>query len=200
MGATYFHDAGAKDRSPMLRQLTLCDGQKDGFECKHYWRQTVRKDTLNPDNLRKGETFRYCKLAINAPDHNMAMFINGTSELAVECTEYCKDRRRPYDAKADAYDPLTPEEIQAMQDGKAIARFAPKKWWQFWRKPPAVHIEWLTPEEIAAEAKKALDQQTRTGDVAASILTGDVLSGGVLADRPNEPSTFIPTDDKKDAQ
>lgn len=201
MGATYFHDAGAKARSPMLRQLTLCNGQKDGYECKHYWRQTVRKDTLNPDNLRKGETFRYCKLAINAPDHNMAMFINGDAELAVECTEYCKDRKRPYDPNVDDYAPLTPEEITAMQEGRAVARFAPKKWWQFWRKAPSVRIDYLTPEEVAAEAQKAMDAKTKTLDSDSNILSGDILAGGALADRPNEdqPDTSVQqiADDKK---
>lgn len=195
MGATYFHDEKAKDRSPMLRQLTLCDGQRDGYECKHYWRQVVRKDVLNPDNLRKGETYRYCKLAMGAPDHNMAMFINGTSELAVECTEYCKDRRRPYDEKADAYAPLTPEEIQALQDGKAIARFESKRWWQFWKRPSSIRIDWLTPEEAAKELQKALDVQTRTQDSTDNVLKGDVLSGGSMADKAD--SNFLPKGDDK---
>lgn len=187
MGATYLHDPGAKARSPMLRQLTLCNGQKEGYECKHYWRQTVRKDTLNPDNLRKGETFRYCKLAMVAPDHNMAMFIHGDAEMAVECTEYCKDKKRPYDPDIDDYNPLTPEEIQALQEGRAVPRFQPKKWWQFWRKKPSVIVEYLTPEELAAEAQKVLERATQTKDAEGpSVLTGDVLSGGALSDRPAE--------------
>lgn len=189
MGATYFHDPNAQARSPMLRQLTVCDGQRDGHECKHYWRQVVKKDTLNPDNLRKGETYRYCLRALNAPDHNMAMFINGTSELAVECTEYRKDRRRPHDPNVDAYDPLTPEEIQALQDGKALARFKPRRWWEFWKPAPSVRVEFLTPEEVAAEERKRLAAQTRTQDAENSILHGDVLAGNSLSMKDDPTST-----------
>ena len=196
MGATYFHDPGAKDRSPMLRQLTLCNGQQTGHECQHYWRQVVRKDVLNPENLRKGETLRYCKVAMSAPDHGMAMFINGDTEMAVECTEYRKDRSRPFNLKTDDYDPLTPDEITALQEGRAIPRFQPRRWWEFWKPRPRVVVEWLTPEQIAAEAQKSMEKTIKTADPeGAHVLKGDVLQGSVLTSET--PSDSTPSTDDK---
>lgn len=191
MGATYHHDPSSKDRSPMLRQLTLCNGQQTGHECKHYWRQVVRKDVLNPENLRKGETLRYCKVAMQAPDHGMAMFINGDSEMAVECTEYRKDRRRPYSLKTDDYNPLTPDEIVALQEGRAIPRFQRRKWWEFWKPAPRVVVDWLTPEQVAEEAQKSLSSKIKTQEPEAPhTLQGNVLDGGsVNADPATSTST-----------
>jgi hypothetical protein len=106
MSVLLIEDPLAKDRSLMLRQKVLCNGQRTGLQCEHYWGLLKKTDTVNPDAQRSGEKVRYCLV-----DRAEATFLgDGGSDMAVACTAF-KPSRRVYDATFEDFNPMTPEDI-----------------------------------------------------------------------------------------
>jgi len=108
----YHIDPEAEKRSLMNKQPAVCNGEATGFACKHYWTVIMRVDAQNPDHLRTGEKVRRC--LVIAPE--IVELGDGTKELAVHCSRYVKDASRPYDPGFEEYNPLSPEEIEALQE------------------------------------------------------------------------------------
>ena len=103
-------DPKARERSLMFKNPTVCDGQKAGYQCKHYWRTVDRMDVANPDEVRKGKTQRFCILLGNPP------FPMGerASELSHECNQYVASERE-YVPEAAENNPMTTEEVLALR-------------------------------------------------------------------------------------
>lgn len=72
-----------KNASPMHRLPTVCDGQRDGFECKHYWRVVSRIDLLNPQEVKVGRFDELCMFM----GHKNPMQ-DGSAEQATYCNQY----------------------------------------------------------------------------------------------------------------
>lgn len=103
-------DPRARERSLMYKNPTVCDGQKDGHQCKHYWKTVDRMDVANPDELRKGKTQRFCILLGNPP------FPMGerAAELSHECNQYVASDRE-YVAEPAENNPMTAAEVLAIR-------------------------------------------------------------------------------------
>jgi hypothetical protein len=108
----YHIDPNAEKRSVMLKQPSFCNGEATGFACKHYWTVIMRVDVQNPDHLRTGEKVRRC--LVIAPE--IIELGDGTRELAVHCSRYEQDTNRPYDPDFEEYNPMSPEEIDALKE------------------------------------------------------------------------------------
>ena len=108
----YYIDPEAEKRSLMNKQPAVCNGEATGFACKHYWTVVMRVDVQNPDHLRTGEKVRRC--LVIAPE--IVELGDGTKELAVHCSRYVKDNNRPYDASFEEYNPMSPEEVESLQE------------------------------------------------------------------------------------
>lgn len=121
------HDPEAESRSVMLKRPALCNGQKTGRSCVHYWAHAEKVESNNPDNLRLGEMFRGCGY------HPSIVHEMSESQLATVCNRY-EPRKLPlfrralvvlgladdpgkYDPSFEEYQPLTPDEIKQLQDG-----------------------------------------------------------------------------------
>jgi hypothetical protein len=117
-------DREAKDLSLMHKQKYVCNGQRDGRICKHYWRVARKVESINPEALREGEILRSC-LKVTGQFIEMA-----GEEVSVQCNMY-QGRKLPllqrplvwlnviddpflYNEKADEFNPMTPEEIEAL--------------------------------------------------------------------------------------
>lgn len=115
-------DPEAEATSLMLKQQTLCDGQKTGRMCHHYHRFVQKVESANPDFLRLGQVGRFCKISEGFP---IEMF---EQEKRVKCVDYTP-RRLPilkaigvalriipdpyaYDGDVEEYAPITPEQQQ----------------------------------------------------------------------------------------
>lgn len=121
MTAGYHYDPEAERRSAMMRRKSLCNGQLTGRQCIYYWTHVEKVESNNPDNLKLGEIYRGCTYAPSIV-HEMS-----EAQLATYCNQY-KPRRRTlrvllgldadrgaYDPQLEMYDPLTPEQIRALQ-------------------------------------------------------------------------------------
>ena len=108
----YYIDPEAEKRSLMNKQPAMCNGEATGFACKHYWTVVMRVDVQNPDHLRTGEKVRRC--LVIAPE--IVELGDGTKELAVHCSRYVKDNNRPYDESFEEYNPMSPEEVESLQE------------------------------------------------------------------------------------
>lgn len=103
-------DPKAKDRSLMSRQKSLCNGQRTGHQCVHYWALRKKSTTVNPDAQRKGETIRYCMY-----DTSEVTFLgDGGDDMAVACTGYSPSER-VYAPEFETFEPMTPEEIDELE-------------------------------------------------------------------------------------
>lgn len=123
-------DPDAEKRSLMLKQKTLCDGQKNGRACACYWEHWEKVDSHNPDSLRKGEIFRVC-IVSPAIAHEMT-----ADQVATECNQYrpmklawylrplawiglIDDPGRYRDTAT--WNPMTPEEIKKLEEKTPLA-------------------------------------------------------------------------------
>lgn len=102
-------DPKDRERSLMFKKPTVCDGQRDGFQCKHYWFFISRVDVANPDALRTGRKDRFC--VFNGGTFPMG---DGGSELAVECNKYERSET-PYTDTYKTNNPMTEDEILALR-------------------------------------------------------------------------------------
>lgn len=102
-------DPEARKRSLMYKNPTVCDGQKDGKQCKHYWFSISRIDVVNPDELRSGRKDRFCIL-LGTP-FSMG---EGAGEMATYCNQYVPGPF-DYDAEKAVNKPMTEEEIRALR-------------------------------------------------------------------------------------
>lgn len=94
----------AQKRSLMHKQQVLCNGEKTGSCCKHYWAITRIVPSLNSDFLQVGEKLRFCRAWGSEP----LEFEDGREGLAPYCNIYEPDSR-PYDADFEQYKPISPE-------------------------------------------------------------------------------------------
>lgn len=118
-------DPEAEGRSIMMQRPALCNGQKTGRSCVHYWAHAEKVESNNPDNLRLGELFRGCCF------HTSIVHEMSESQLATVCNRY-EARKLPvwqrplaslglvddlgkYDPVFEDYQPLSPEEIRKLQ-------------------------------------------------------------------------------------
>lgn len=76
--------------SPMWKVPTLCDGKATGHQCEHYWAFVSRVDVLNPGQLKKGRTDRFCLV----PQDKPAPMHEAGVELALWCNKYQPSDRR----------------------------------------------------------------------------------------------------------
>lgn len=116
-GVRFLKDEDADARSVMMKQPVICNGQATGWQCRHFWYQVLRMDTLNSDELKVGERLRRCLL--EQPTQNADLI-----DLPVVCNQYVSTgrvmdrllgRARPYSPADDAYDPLSAEEVEFLR-------------------------------------------------------------------------------------
>ncbi len=101
-------DEEAEKRSLMMQRPRKCDGEADGFECEHLWYQVMPVRSSHADLLKIGERTRACTLH---PGHLGAM--DDLYDMPHTCNRY-KKSDRPYDATTRMYDPLTPDQVDAL--------------------------------------------------------------------------------------
>ncbi len=105
---TILKDETAAERSIMSQLTPRCNGQQDGLQCENYWFVRANIEVLNADNFKEGEKLRRCLLV--HPTQNLNLH-----DLATTCTQY-KPSVRPYDAAQEQYNPLTDEDITALEE------------------------------------------------------------------------------------
>lgn len=98
-------DPKARERSLMYKNPTVCDGQRDGKQCRHYWFSISRIDVINPDEIRRGRKDRFCIL-LGTP-YSMG---DGSSEMATYCNQY-EPGSNDYDPTFAVNTPMTEEEV-----------------------------------------------------------------------------------------
>lgn len=64
---TIIADPDAEARSLMNRAPCICDGEKTGIQCKHFWSVIQKFDAANADTMRRGESNRACTLMAGWP-------------------------------------------------------------------------------------------------------------------------------------
>lgn len=110
----------------MTRQPVLCNGQKTGRSCVHYWAHVEKVESANADYIRLGQTWRVCGWHPSIANEMSA------DQLAVRCNQYTPrwlplwkrplallrivDDPGTYQSEYEEYRPLTPEQIKALQD------------------------------------------------------------------------------------
>lgn len=97
----------AQKRSLMHKQKVLCNGEKTGACCKHYWAITRIVPSLNADFLQVGEKLRFCRAWGSEP----LEFEDGREGLAPYCNIYEPDEKRSYDAEFEEYKPITDQTL-----------------------------------------------------------------------------------------
>lgn len=102
-------DPKARERSLMYKNPTVCDGQRDGKQCKHYWFSISRIDVINPDELRRGRKDRFCILLGNP--YSMG---DGSSEMATYCNQY-DPSDKDYDPTFAVNQPMTEDEVLSLR-------------------------------------------------------------------------------------
>lgn len=123
------HDPEAAGRSLMMAQKSLCNGEKTGRVCAHYWAHCEKVESNNPDNLKFGQLFRVC-MVFNAIAYEM-----GFDQLATVCNRYRPAHlpiwrqiliwlglsKNPlgYNEEMEGYNPLTSAEIRTLQRGSS---------------------------------------------------------------------------------
>jgi len=80
------HDPGAEKRSLMYNKPCICNGEKTGYVCKHYWSVMQKFAANNADTVRDGEKQRACTLMSGWP----LEFVS--EEFPTGCNRY---ERRP---------------------------------------------------------------------------------------------------------
>lgn len=107
-------DPKARERSLMYKNPTVCDGQRDGKQCKHYWFSISRVDVINPDELRSGRKDRFCIL-LNTP----FPMGEGASEMAIYCNQY-EPGPYDYDPTKAVNNPMSVEEVLSLRGEKLM--------------------------------------------------------------------------------
>lgn len=121
------HDPGAEARSLMVNAPCICNGEKTGYVCKHYWSVMQKFSANNADTMRDGEKQRACTLMSGWP----LEFVS--EEFPTRCNRY---EKRPlpgllalvaravglaehgwqkFDPKFEEFNPMTLEEIAALR-------------------------------------------------------------------------------------
>jgi hypothetical protein len=160
-------DFEAEKRSLMAKAKPLCNGEKNGRSCVHYWAHVEKVESVNPDYLRRGELFRVCGF------HPSIAHEMNQHQLAVECNRYAPRRlplfKRPlavlglvkdpgkYDPNFEEYQPISAAQLKLLQEetpstSEAIAEM---------KKLVAKAKEPQQPEVTLAEA---LGEDTETGE------------------------------------
>lgn len=79
---TFIDDPAADRRSLMLNAPSICNGEKTGHPCRHYWAVNQKFRSANSDTVRDGEKQRACTLVPGWP-------LEWTSEEApTKCNRY----------------------------------------------------------------------------------------------------------------
>lgn len=121
------HDPGAEARSLMYNAPCICNGEKTGFVCKHYWAVIQKFAANNADTMRDGEKQRACTLMSGWP----LEFVS--EEFPTRCNRY---ERKPlpglfalvaravglaergwqaYDPAFEDFNPMTLDEIAELR-------------------------------------------------------------------------------------
>lgn len=121
------HDPGADARSLMMNAPCICNGEKTGYVCRHYWAVMQKFSANNADSVRDGEKQRACTLMSGWP----LEFVS--EEFPTRCNRY---ERRPlpglfalvaravglaergwqkFDPAFEEFNPMTPEEIAELR-------------------------------------------------------------------------------------
>jgi hypothetical protein len=125
---TLIHDPGAEARSLMMNAPCICNGEKTGYVCKHYWSVMQKFAANNADTMRDGEKQRACTLMAGWP----LEFVS--EEFPTKCNRY---ERRPmpglfalvaraiglaehgwqkFDPTFEEFNPMTLQEIAALRE------------------------------------------------------------------------------------
>jgi len=112
-------DPEAEKRSIMSQRVPRCNGHQDGIQCRYYWFVRANITVLNADHFKEGERLRRCLLVSTTQNLDY-------KDLATSCNQYePHPMGHRYDPSQEAYNPLTDEEIAALevahtkhQDGK----------------------------------------------------------------------------------
>jgi hypothetical protein len=180
---TLIHDPGAEARSLMMNAPCICNGEKTGFVCKHYWSVMQKFAANNADTLRDGEKQRACTLMNGWP----LEFVS--EEFPTRCNRY---ERKPlpglialvaravgladrgwqkFDPGFEEFHPMTLEEIEDLRKLKPDP--APDPFQRGGKRPdqlsaddiingPQINIvkpgEAVPGTTLSPEADKALDE------------------------------------------
>lgn len=106
----YYDDKEDQRKSLQNKAKPLCNGAATGCECKHFWLTVLPIDVHNATALRQGEASRLCTLETFADGMRL-----GREEMPVYCNRY-EPSDRPYAREIEDYNPLTPEEIDAVEN------------------------------------------------------------------------------------
>lgn len=101
----------------MYAKPYVCNGQATGKQCKHYWHTVVPLDVQNAVALHRGETNRMCTLHPGL-EIRLTSESGQTLEMATFCNRY-EPSSRDYDPSLERFDPLSPEEIEALREVSA---------------------------------------------------------------------------------
>lgn len=148
-------DPEADARSIMMRQPCICNGERTGSECEHYWFQVIRFATANSDAFKLGDRVRRCLLEKDAWDLQQRL---EAIDLPVRCNQY-KPSLRQYDPKNEEYDPITPEETRFLEaewakrrdDAEALKTYDPAFMLEQFRKEMADKIAASKPSNSTVE-------------------------------------------------
>ncbi len=152
------HDLdAARARSLMYQQKTVCNGERDGKACKHFWDLTQIPGSANPDMLKDGERFRMCTYFKGM---DPLMMENGKEGMAVQCNRYEPDDALVYIERNEVYDPLTPDEYRALNAGEIKNRDDLDKYRARAKERKAAG---------AAEAAKAAEDNVSIDDVMGDV-------------------------------
>jgi len=111
-------DEVANKKSLMLLQKSICGGKEEGgFQCKYYWNFIKKVDSNNAYQLKSGETVRWCILCPSYP-----IEWEGENDMPVQCNKYDPDTDRPYSAKLEEYEPLSPEEVKKILGEESVEK------------------------------------------------------------------------------
>jgi hypothetical protein len=125
----FIDDPGADARSLMLNAPSICNGEKTGHPCVHYWAVNQKFKAGNADTVRDGEKQRACTLVAGWP-------LEWTSEEApTKCNRYARRPRpgllalvqravglaqgyeKPF-TDFEAYNPMTWDEINKLREDR----------------------------------------------------------------------------------
>lgn len=109
-----YDSEAARRRSLMHQQKVKCTGEADGHPCIHFWALTAIVDSQNADHLVEGERFKMCTYFGGGEP---LVFGDGKTDMAVKCNRYTPDKALAYEPLQDGYQPMSPDEIRAVQEG-----------------------------------------------------------------------------------
>lgn len=182
---TFIEDPAADARSLMHRAACICDGERTGIPCKHYWSVIQKFRAANADSLRSGEKQRACTLC-------PSFLLEWTTE---EQPTFC-----------GRYEPRkTPGLIALVKRAARSAAFLPPKAGQGYeaRNLDFETFRPLTKEEIEQLRKEMPDEQfanQQSGKPPTSWTVDDIVNGpqiGILKPGEQLPSQGLSSDTEK---